>query len=230
MSDRPQTIQFWRGALPHWEVVDGRYFVTMRVAGCLPASALLRLRDMTDRVPSNGSGGGYLEWSRRYFQLQEQLLHEAGISRGRPDPGLSQPGGTPGSGEPLLPERSSLWLRRDDIAESVLSTAKRYDESEKWRLSACIVMPNHIHISFMAGTSGLTKAMKDFKHCTARNANALLGRKGKRFWQKEWFDHWSRSAQEDDRIRSYIQNNAVRAGLVKDGQQWPWLWLRDQQG
>jgi len=200
MAEYPQTIQFWRGKLPHWEVVDGRYFVTVRLAGCFPRSALQRLRELVERAPSAQRGSRYVEWSRSYFRLQEQLLH--------------------GSHERAWPERS-------DIAQSIMSTARHYDAMGKWRLSACIVMPNHIHMFFMAGTSGLTKAMKDFKHGTARSANALLGRKGKRFWQREWFDHWSRSAQEDDKIRRYIRENAVRAGLVKIWKQWPWLWLRE---
>jgi REP element-mobilizing transposase RayT len=170
------------------------------VAGSLPRRALQELRELATKTPSKTGGKAYVEWSRQYFALEEQLLHG---SHGR------------------------TWLRRDDIADSVMSTARHYDAEGKWRLSACSVMPNHVHLFFMAGTCGLTRLMKDFKHCTARNCNELLGRKGKRFWQKEWFDHWSRSGQEDEKIRHYIQKNAVRAGLVKEWRDWPWVWIRE---
>jgi REP element-mobilizing transposase RayT len=199
MGDRPQTVHFWRGRLPHWEVADGRYFVTVRLAGCLPQSARERLRELAARAPGGG-GTGYLEWSRQYFRLQEQLLHGS---------------------------HDRAWLGRTEIAETVRGTASHYDETGKWRLSASIVMPNHVHLFFAAGTCGLTKAMKDFKHVTARNARAYLPDEPGPFWQKEWFDHWSRSPQEDDKIRDYIRENAVRAGLVKEWRQWPWVWLRN---
>jgi hypothetical protein len=36
MIRKPETIDFWVGRLPHWEVVDGRYFVTIHLAGAIP--------------------------------------------------------------------------------------------------------------------------------------------------------------------------------------------------
>jgi hypothetical protein len=48
-----------------------------------------------------------------------------------------------------------------------------------------------------------------------------------RFWQREWFDHWSRSDDEDERTVVYIRNNPVKAGLVKSYQDWPYAsWSR----
>ena len=38
MSRKPETIAFWRGRLPHWEVAEGRYFVTIHLAGAMDAS------------------------------------------------------------------------------------------------------------------------------------------------------------------------------------------------
>src|SRR5437588_608980 len=32
MLRNPETISFWHGRLPHWEVVGGRYFVTIHLA------------------------------------------------------------------------------------------------------------------------------------------------------------------------------------------------------
>ena len=31
MTQKPETVAYWRGRLPHWEVVEGRYFVTIRL-------------------------------------------------------------------------------------------------------------------------------------------------------------------------------------------------------
>ena len=63
----------------------------------------------------------------------------------------------------------------------------------------------------------MKELMRGFKHWTGTQGNRLLGRAGDRFWQDEWFDHWSRSADETDRIVHYIRQNPVRAGLVAGG-------------
>ena len=68
----------------------------------------------------------------------------------------------------------------------------------------------------------MKELMRGFKHWTGTQGNRLLGRAGDRFWQDEWFDHWSRSADETDRIAHYIRQNPVRAGLVKSAEDWPY--------
>jgi hypothetical protein len=60
------------------------------------------------------------------------------------------------------------------------------------------------------------------KGITARNANKMLNRSGKTFWQDESFDHWSRSPAEGQKIRLYIENNPVKAHLVARFQDWRW--------
>src|SRR5262249_13528856 len=43
MIRKPETVAFWRGRLPHWKVVDGRYFVTIHVAGAIPKQGQERI-------------------------------------------------------------------------------------------------------------------------------------------------------------------------------------------
>ena len=91
-----------------------------------------------------------------------------------------------------------------------------------WRPLHWVVMPSHLHILYIGGQVGMRELLTDFKRWTARQANQLLGRTGQRFWQDEWFDHWSRSADETDRIAHYIRQTPVRAGLVDDAEAWPY--------
>ena len=79
-----------------------------------------------------------------------------------------------------------------------------------------------LHILYLGGQTGMKELMRGFKHWTGTQGNRLLGRAGDRFWQDEWFDHWSRSADETDRIAHYIRQNPVRAGLVKSAEDWPY--------
>lgn len=45
---------------------------------------------------------------------------------------------------------------------------------------------------------------------------------GKSFWQEESYDHMVRDQEEFDRIRRYIEQNPVRAGLVKETCEYRW--------
>ena len=102
-----------------------------------------------------------------------------------------------------------------------------------WTLFSYVVMPNHVHMFLRLGTEetgeahrpkGITlgSALHGFKEWTARQANRLLGRTGQ-FWQREWFDHWSRSLAQDEGIELYIRSNPVKAGLVGSASEWRWL-------
>ena len=71
----------------------------------------------------------------------------------------------------------------------------------------------------------LASIMHSIKRYSAREANRLLGRTGA-FWQEESYDHYSRNEAEWLRTINYVLNNPVKAGLVKEWQDWPWSWRR----
>jgi hypothetical protein len=73
-----------------------------------------------------------------------------------------------------------------------------------------------------AGTR-MMREVECFKRWTARKAAPLAGVLGDMFWQGEWFDHWLRSPQEETRVRAYIRDNPVKAGLVRKPEEWPYL-------
>jgi len=66
------------------------------------------------------------------------------------------------------------------------------------------------------------KWLAPLKGFTAYRANELLGRHGQAFWQDESYDHLVRSELEFARIRSYIEENPVKAGLVSEASLYPW--------
>jgi REP element-mobilizing transposase RayT len=82
-------------------------------------------------------------------------------------------------------------------------------------------MPNHVHL-LVAGAMAAEKWLRMLKGATARQANLLLGRTGKPFWQGESYDHLVRSDEEFGRIQSYIENNPVKAGLTAAPEEFPW--------
>jgi len=81
-------------------------------------------------------------------------------------------------------------------------------------------MANHVHM-LVTPRVEMPKWLTPLKGYTAYEANRLLGKTG-RFWQKESYDHLVRSDAEFDRIRAYIENNPVSAGLVARVEDYRW--------
>ena len=115
-----------------------------------------------------------------------------------------------------------FYLRQPAIADLVVEaiqynshTLRHYD----WH--AFVVMPNHIHL-LVTPAVALPKLTKSLKGITAKRANALLALTGRPFWQEESYDHVVRQEREFNKIRRYIEENPVRAGLVKEASQYRW--------
>ncbi len=68
----------------------------------------------------------------------------------------------------------------------------------------------------------MIRTVRDFKRWTGKQAAKWIELKHGDFWEREWFDHWSRSPEEDLKIIDYIRNNPVKAGFVNDARDWPW--------
>ncbi len=88
-------------------------------------------------------------------------------------------------------------------------------------IRAYAIMANHVHI-LLTPIVSLEKITHQIKGATARRANLILSRLGKRFWQDESFDHWVRNPAEGEKIRNYIEHNPVTAGLAARPEDWPW--------
>jgi REP element-mobilizing transposase RayT len=86
---------------------------------------------------------------------------------------------------------------------------------------AFVVMSNHVHL-LIETIEPLQKITRLLKGYTARCANQYLARTGQAFWQDVSFDHWVRNSAELERIIHYIENNPVKAGLVKKPEDWAW--------
>jgi REP element-mobilizing transposase RayT len=207
MNSTPQTVSYTRGRLPHWQIVNGRYFVTIRLKGAIPGQGMERIAQLRRTVENAVEMKEIMTARRRTFLEMEEWLEAAS----RVD-----------------------YLTRTDVADIVVDAIKHRQASGEWTMICYTLMPNHIHLFFRLGAcieegsfdSGehdhvLTTVLEGFKRRTARFAAPLLGIKGEDFWQREWFDHWSRGPQQDERIKRYIRLNAVKAGLVAQPEDWP---------
>ena len=115
-----------------------------------------------------------------------------------------------------------LYLRQPAVAEMVVE-ALHYNAQvlRHYDLHAFVVMPNHVHLLLSAAVP-LPKITKSLKSITAKLANIMLSLTGTPFWQEESYDHEVRHEREFERVRNYIEENPVRAGLVRQAGEYKW--------
>jgi REP-associated tyrosine transposase len=197
MTRKPKTIAFWHGRLPHWEVADGRYFITIHLSGAIPREGRERLRKISaDLAREHRDAPQWITLQRMIFQEMECWLDHS---------------------------RWSPHFSIADVAKMAVDAIEHRNDRGDWRTLSYVVMPTHLHLFCELGPRGLKTTVEDFKRWTGHHGAKLLPvTAADSFWQREWFDHWSRSDAEDERIVAYIRNNPVKAGLVSDHQQWPY--------
>ena len=113
-------------------------------------------------------------------------------------------------------------LRQPALADMVVE-AIRYNAFvlNHYAVHAFVVMPNHVHLLVTAAVP-LSKLTKSLKGITAKRANSMLALTGNPFWQEESYDHVVRQEREFQQIQNYIEENPVRAGLVREAHEYRW--------
>lgn len=113
------------------------------------------------------------------------------------------------------------WLRDPKVALCVERALLRGEELGHYLLSTWVIMPNHVHV-LLEPRVPLQRLTMGIKRASAKDANVVLGRIGKPFWQDESFDRWVRNSREFERIHLYIEYNPVKARLAKRPEEWRW--------
>ena len=207
---------YYHRNLPHWHPPGSAIFLTCRLYGSLPRNVIEGLKQtqiLVDREideanrSTEETAALKLKYYKRVFAKLDSILDKAATG--------------------------PRWLGDTEIARLVEDAIlRRY--AELYKLWAYVVMVNHLHLLFrpkaMATKDGsaastfvpLSTITKNIKGYTAREANHILQRTGKHFWQQESFDHWPRDEHEFFRIIAYIENNPVKAGLVRSPEEWRW--------
>jgi REP element-mobilizing transposase RayT len=118
------------------------------------------------------------------------------------------------------------------LARSIVLDCCLHDNGWKYNLRVAVVMPEHVHLIFTPLVDyeememfSLAKIMDALTGASAHKINRALGRNG-RVWQAESFDHVLRSSESLDAKILYLLENPVRRGLVREWNQYPWLWAK----
>ncbi len=111
------------------------------------------------------------------------------------------------------------YLRQPPIAESVQS-ALLYFDFERYHLLSWCIMPNHVHalVEIKVGWA-VRDVIHSWKSYSAKCCNRLIGRSGQ-FWMEDYFDRYVRDAEHYAAVVAYIEENPVKAKLVRVPGDW----------
>jgi REP element-mobilizing transposase RayT len=113
------------------------------------------------------------------------------------------------------------FMAEPQIAEMIIQSLHNGESRfHRYELHSFVVLPNHVHVLVTPSVNS-KQWLGPLKGCTAHQANRMLNRHAP-FWEPESYNHLVRDGAEFRRIRLYIENNPVKAGLVS----WPeeFLW------
>lgn len=202
-------MNFYKRKLPHWQPEGGEYFITIRLNGSLPRSAIDRLKNFRKQLYDNYSEneeGLDVYIQRKTFRKYEELL----------DKGNTGP----------------TWLGQNEIA-NIVEESIHYRNNKVYDLYAYCIMLNHVHMVFrhLKGErerkNPITNIMRNFKRYTARECNKRLHRSGA-FWQSESYDHVIRDSDELEKTVKYTLNNPVKAGIIENWKDWPYAYCKPE--
>ncbi|HZO99007.1 MAG TPA: type ISP restriction/modification enzyme, partial [Terriglobia bacterium] len=198
-QDAHATIRIRYGAyLPHWTHEGATYAVCFRLADSLPESVVETWRFERNDIVKTAK-----QMNRPLSAHEQERLDQLFSERV----------------EKFLDEaRGECWMQRDEVA-AVVAGALRHFDSQRYRLVAWCVMPNHVHAVLQPlpgyDLAGIIHSWKSF---SSKEANRVLGRSGE-FWQPEYYDHLIRDEQDFVRQVEYVLTNPQRAGL----ENWKWV-------
>ena len=91
------------------------------------------------------------------------------------------------------------------------------------RFAYCL-MPDHLHLIVAPRNGNLIDPINGWKRYTGTRLrkDGLDGP----FWQRGFYDHALRKEEDLRKAAEYIMHNPVRAGLVKNWKDYPYLWHR----
>ena len=113
--------------------------------------------------------------------------------------------------------RGKNQLCQAGVGDAVLAAVRFNHEKFVGFCRLCLLMPDHLHAIIAFGREpGMKTAVENWKHFIAAHQQVK--------WQRDFFDHRLRNADELQEKTSYILLNPVRKGLCERIEDWIWVY------
>ena len=118
-------------------------------------------------------------------------------------------------------ERKPL-LANESIHQAFV-TYSRQAEKHGTHVGAYVLMPDHMHL--FVHPSDLSPSLETWIKSLKNSLSKILRATGRSspHWQKGFFDHVLRSGESYSQKWHYVRNNPVRAKLVSEWEDWPYV-------
>lgn len=194
----------YRRRLPHIMPPSETLFVTYRLYNTLPHSVLLEMQlehldflaNQKEKTPDIPEKEIHQKWKSRCFLTIDTFINKATV------------------GDSYLSDSHIATIVKESI---------HYRDKSQFDLHAYCIMPNHVHLLITNTRNDVPfyRVLGSLKANSAKAINEHLNRTGQPFWAFESYDHAVRNGKSFARILNYILYNPVKAGLVRDWEEWP---------
>ncbi len=122
-------------------------------------------------------------------------------------------------------------FQSERMAGLLVEVLYHHRERQEYLLHEFVVMPDHFHLLITPGIT-LERAMQMVKGGFSYRAKRELAFGGE-IWQNSYYDRRLRDKIEYEKIRNYIRQNPMRAGLVERAEDYPYCsgnphWVVDE--
>lgn len=119
----------------------------------------------------------------------------------------------------LCTEDRHRWFElHPELTRQAVTLLKEIGKERGTLIYVWCFMPDHVHL--LVQDDALPQLVRAFKGRLTPLARVF--EKGRRLWQKSFYDHVLRKEESVSTVACYIWENPVRAGLIEDCVAYPW--------
>ena len=106
------------------------------------------------------------------------------------------------------------WREKNPV---MVESIENYHHQNRWFCSIALWMPDHLHMIIQVNSrERFSDLIGDYKRYLSKKCGVR--------WHRGFFDHRIRRHESLEEKWRYIENNPVRAGLVRTPEEWAFRW------
>lgn len=114
------------------------------------------------------------------------------------------------------------YFTKGEVVDKCIKILREIAQDYKFNVYIYCFMPDHLHLLLVGNDemASLKEAIRIYKQKTGFYFKQYSG---DRLWQSSYYDHVVRKDEGLEKVASYIFNNPVRRGIVKEFKDYPYL-------